>query len=225
VTSRKPTPLLIFPCNGNALEALDCLGEVWTCLGFVDDTESKQAQGAHGHRVFPRSALRELPDAAVLAVPGGPGSYRARRQVIEGLQVPAGRFARVIHPMARVSPLARIGHNVLLMAGVVVTSNAVIGNHVCVLPNTVVHHDAVIGDWSLIGSNVTIAGSVNIGENCYIAGGTSIMHGLRVGDGALVGMGSNVIRDVAADTCVGGNPAHFLFPTVAASQNGHREQR
>ncbi|MDB6088773.1 MAG: acetyltransferase [Gammaproteobacteria bacterium] len=204
------TPLLIFPCNGNGLEALDCLGEGWYFKGFVDDTAAKQASGAYGFRVMPRGRLADLADAQVLAVPGGPTSYRSRRQVIEGLQVPHERFARVIHPTACISSLAKLGHNVLIMAGVVVTSNAVIGSHVCVLPNTVVHHDAVIGDWSLVGSNVTVSGGVAIGRNCYIGSGSSIMHGIRIGDAALVGIGSNVIRDVAAEACVAGNPAHIL---------------
>jgi sugar O-acyltransferase (sialic acid O-acetyltransferase NeuD family) len=203
-------PLLIFPCNGNGLEALDCLGTDWQLLGFVDDTPEKQANGAYGHRVMPRAALADSASAAVLAVPGGPLSYQARRTVIEGLGVEPSRFARVIHPAAHVSPLAKIGHNVLVMAGAVVTSNAVIGNHVCVLPNTVIHHDVVIGDWTLIGSNVTVAGSVTIGENCYIGSGTSIKNNLRIGAGALIGIGSNVIRDVAAEARVVGNPAKPL---------------
>ena len=203
-------PLLIFPCNGNGLEALDCLGDDWQLLGFIDDTPEKQANGAYGHRVMPRSALPDFPSATVLAVPGGPLSYKARRQVIEGLGIEPSRFAQVIHPAARVSPLAKIGHNVLVMAGAVVTSNAVIGNHVCVLPNTVIHHDVTVGDWTLIGSNVTVAGTVAIGENCYIGSGTSIKNNLRIGAGALIGIGSNVIRDVATEARVVGNPAKPL---------------
>ena len=97
------------------------------------------------------------------------------------------------------------------MAGVVITSSAVIGSHVCVLPNTVVHHDAVSGDWSLVGSNATVAGGAAIGQSCHARSGSSIMHGIRFGGGALVGIGSNVIRDVAAEACVAGNPAHFLY--------------
>ncbi len=204
---RDPTPLLIFPCNGNGVEALDCLGEAFRCVGFIDDTPEKQGTDVHGYRVFDRSALLKHPEAAVLAVPGSPTSYRTRRATIEGLAVAPRRLARVIHPTARISPLAVIGHNALFMAGVVVTSNALIGNHVCVLPNTVIHHDAVIGDWSLIGSNVTLAGSAVIGENCYVGSGSTIMNGLRVGEGALIGLGSNVIRNVAAGTTVVGNPA------------------
>jgi len=204
------SPLLIFPCNGNGLEALDCLGDAYRCVGFVDDTPEKQGREAHGYPVFDRSVLAKRADAAVLAVPGSATSYQARREIIAGLGLGADRFARVVHPSARISSLAVMGRNVLVMAGVAITSNAVIGDHVCILPNTVIHHDVVVRDWTLIGSNVTIAGNTSVGENCYIGSGASIMNGLRVGDRALVGMGTSVIRDVAAGARVVGNPARQL---------------
>ena len=210
MASAKSLPLLIFPFNGNGLEALDCLGDAYRLVAFVDDTPEKQGISPFGHAVLSRAALGQQPEARVLAVPGGPGSFRSRRAVIEALGIEPGRFARVIHPTARVSPLATIGHNVLIMAGVVITSNAVIGDHVCVLPNTAIHHDARIGDWTLVGSNVTVAGGTTIGENCYIASGSSLMHGLTIGAAALVGLGSNVIRDVAARAVVAGNPARSI---------------
>lgn len=203
-------PLLIFPYNGNGLEALDCLGDAYRLVAFVDDTPEKQGVDRHGYLVTGRDAFQRWPEAQVLAVPGGPASYRARRGVVQALDLAPERFAQVIHPSARVSPLATIGRNVLIMAGVVITSNAVIGDHVCVLPNTVIHHDAHIGSWSLIGSNVTIAGSVTLGENCYVGSGTSIMNGLEIGEGSLIGLGSNVIRSVGTGTCVAGNPARRL---------------
>ena len=203
-------PLLIFPCNGNALEALDCLGSAFRLIGFVDDSPEKLGHTLHGHEVFPRAALADWPDALVLAVPGSPTSFRARGDVIEGLGLDPTRFARVVHPSARVSSLASLGRNVLVMAGVVITSNAVIGDHVCILPNTVIHHDARIGDWTLIGSNVTVAGSVQIGPGCYIGSGCSVMNGLTIGAGALLGMGSTVIRPVLPRATVAGNPARVL---------------
>jgi sugar O-acyltransferase (sialic acid O-acetyltransferase NeuD family) len=203
-------PLLIFPCNGNGIEALSCLGTAYRCVGFVDDTPDKQGTERFGIPVLPRSALAQRPEAAVLAVPGSPVSFRTRGMLIEGLGVAADRFARVIHPGAQVSPLATIGRNVLIMAGVVLTSNAVIGSHVCILPNTVVHHDTMIGDWSLLGSNVTVAGNSTIGDNCYIGSGSSIINGVALGDGVLVGLGSNVIRDIPAGTMVAGNPARRI---------------
>jgi sugar O-acyltransferase (sialic acid O-acetyltransferase NeuD family) len=199
--------LLIFPCNGNGLEALDCLGSEYRMIGFVDDAAEKQGQKVFGHPVFGREALGRWPAACVLAVPGSPISYRSRREIIESLGIGGDRYATVIHPSASVSAHARIGRNVLIMAGVVVTSNAVIGDHVCILPNTVIHHDACIGAWSLIGSNVTVAGGASIGENCYIGSGCSIINGIRIGDGALLGLGSTAIRNVRAGAKFAGNPA------------------
>jgi len=203
-------PLLIFPYNGNGIEALDCIGSAYRFIGFVDDTPQKRGIDPHGYPVLDRGAFAQFSDARVLAIPGSPSSYRSRKEVIQGLGIAEERFANVIHPTARVSPLASIGCNVLIMAGVVITSNAVIGSHSCILPNTVLHHDVVVGDWVLIGSNVTIAGSTVIEENCYIGSGSNIMNGLRVGNGALVGLGSNVINSIAADARVVGNPAHEI---------------
>jgi sugar O-acyltransferase (sialic acid O-acetyltransferase NeuD family) len=208
--SAEAKPLLIFPFNGNGLEALDCIGSAFRLLGFVDDTPEKQGLSPYGHAVLSRKALSQWPKAMVLAVPGGPASFQSRRALIEALGIGPGRFARVIHPTARISPLAKIGQNVLIMAGVVITSNAVVGDHVCVLPNTVVHHDVQVGAWTLVGSNVTVAGNTRVGVNCYLGSGCSIMNGLEIGDGTLVGMGSNVIRSTAAGSRIAGNPARTL---------------
>jgi sugar O-acyltransferase (sialic acid O-acetyltransferase NeuD family) len=200
-------PLLIFPFNGNGLEALDCVGDEFEFIGFIDDTPEKQGAQPSGVQVFSRAALTQWPLAQVLAVPGSALSYLHRQALIDGLSLPTARWARVVHPSARISPLASLGHNLLIMAGVVVTSNATIGNHVCVLPNTVIHHDAQIGAYSLLGSNITVAGHTRVGRNCYIGSGSHLMNGLHIGDGALVGLGSTVIRNVPAASRVAGNPA------------------
>jgi sugar O-acyltransferase (sialic acid O-acetyltransferase NeuD family) len=201
--------LLIFPCNGNAMEALDCVGDAYELIGFVDDNADKIGTQRFGWPVLTRSALSKYAEARVLAVPGSPSSYRTRAAAIEGLKVPYDRFATVIHPSANVSTRAKVGTNVLIMAGVVITT-ARIGNHVCILPNTVIHHDVDVGEWSLIGSNVTLAGSVNVGTNAYIGSGTSVINGITIGEGSLLGLGSNVLRDVAPHTTVAGNPARQM---------------
>ncbi|MEP6610084.1 MAG: acetyltransferase [Burkholderiaceae bacterium] len=202
--------LLIFPYNGNGREAVDALGTQFELAGFIDDSPEKQGIDRHGFRVMDRTALSSIPDARVLAVPGGPASFITRRDVILGLRIRTERFATVIHPTASVSEFARIGRNVLIMAGVVITSNAAIGDHVCVLPNSVVHHDANIGDWTLIGAGVTIAGGVEVGKCCYIGSGSSLINNVSIGDQVLVGLGTNVIRSIVNRSKVVGNPARVI---------------
>jgi len=202
--------LLIFPFNGNGLEALDCLGKNFELIGFIDDTKEKQEKNKLGFEVFSRAFIKKFHEAKILAVPGSPTSYHIRKRIILELKIPKKRFAQVIHPSAKISPFAKIGNNVLIMAGVVITSNAVIGNNVCILPNTVIHHDTEIGDYTLIGSNVTIAGNTKIGKNCYIGSGTSIINNIEIGDKTLIGMGTNVIKSLPKNSKVVGNPARQL---------------
>lgn len=202
--------LLIFPFNGNGLEALSCLGDTFEFIGFMDDTPEKQGHNALGFQVYSRKALQDFPEALVLAVPGSPLSYLGRQPVIESLGIPAERFATVVHPKADVSGLAKIGKNTLIMSGAVLTSNCIIGNHVCILPNTVIHHDSQIGDYCLLGSNVTVAGNTSIGNTCYIGSGTSIINGIHIGEKTLIGIGSNVIRSIGPELKAVGNPARLL---------------
>jgi sugar O-acyltransferase (sialic acid O-acetyltransferase NeuD family) len=202
--------LLIFPFGGNGLEALSCLGDEYEFLGFIDDNAEKQGGNKLGFPVYSREALKKYPDAKVLAVPGNPGNYKERDKVIAGLHIPEKRFARVIHPSASIAPLASLGYNCLIMAGVVLTSNCKIGNHVCILPNSVIHHDSEIGDFTLIGSNVSVAGNVTVGKMCYIGTGTSVLNGLSLGNRSLTGLGSVIIRPVPENATVAGNPARIL---------------
>ena len=200
------TKLIIFPFNGNALEAYDCLGDQFELVCFVDDEVSKY--GVYdGIPITSRSAIAEHPDALILAVPGSPTSYKRRKVFIDSLHISPERFATVIHPNASVSKLATIGRNTLIMAGVVITSNAKIGDHVCILPNSVVHHDSTVENYSLVGSGVVIAGGTVVQQNCYIGSRSSLINGITVGEFTLVGMGSNVVASIESHSVIVGNPA------------------
>jgi len=200
--------LVIFPYNGNGIEALDCINDdEFELIGFIDDDKNKKSEN---HCLFSRDILSQDLDLYLLAVPGSPASFLQRESVIQSLGVDEKRFVSVIHPSASIGKAAQIGYNCLVMAGVVITSNAVLRNHVCILPNSVVHHDSVVGDFTLIGSNVVIAGGSRIGRNCYIGSGTNIINGIAIGDFSLIGMGSNVIKNVSDNAKMVGNPARNL---------------
>jgi len=199
--------LLLFPYNGNAREALDCLDDSYSVLGFIDDLSEKQGNDNNGRKIFSRSALNRFPKAKLLAVPGSPNTFLKRRKIIESLDISNNRFATVIHPSAKIASTARVGFNTLIMAGVVISSNVIIGNHVCILPNTVIHHDSIIEDWVLIGSGVIAAGCVKVKKNCYIGSGTTIINNIEIGARSLIGLGSNVIKTIPGGVTVFGNPA------------------
>jgi sugar O-acyltransferase (sialic acid O-acetyltransferase NeuD family) len=202
--------LFIFPFNGNGLEALLCIQNQYDFLGFIDDTPEKINKTEYGYMIFDRKILKDYPKAKLVALPGSPKSFHLRKSIISNFNIDSKRFTNLIHPNATVSPFSKIGYNVVIMAGVVITANSVIGNHVCILPNTVIHHDSNVGDYSLLGSNVTIAGYVNIGENCYIGSGVSVINGVEIGSNSLIGIGTNVIRNINSNSKVVGNPGRNI---------------
>jgi len=200
--------LLIFPYSGTGIEALDCLGEEWNCIGFISDDKSSVGNSFCGVEIFDRSAFEKFPEAKVLAIHGSPLSFKMRPKIMAELNLEERRYARVIHPKASIGKKVTLGKNVLIMAGVVITANANIGNHVVVLPNTVIHHDAVIKDFTLIAANCTLAGSVVIAANCYIGASSSIKNGVSLNERTLVGIGANVILTAEEPEIVlVGNPA------------------
>jgi len=199
--------ILIFPYSGTGTEALDCLDENWLCLGFVSDDPNVIGTRKFGMEIYSRDAFTKFPEAKVLAVHGSASSFQNRQQVLSSLNLPAFRFATIIHPNAAIGRNAIVGINVLIMAGVVITSNAVVSDNVIILPNSVIHHDSVIGAFTLIAANVTIPGNVQIGESCYIGASSSIKNGVTIGNKTLVGVGANVTKSFGDGLVVVGNPA------------------
>jgi len=200
--------LIIFPFNGNGIEALDCVNyDEFEFIGFIDDDVSKKSIE---YTVHSRKILSKFSEFFVLAVPGSPASYRNREAIINSLDLDENRFISIIHPDTFLGRNVKVGYNCLIMPGVVLTSNAVIGNHVCILPNSVIHHDSIVGDYTLVGSNVVIAGQTTIGKNCYIGSGTNIINDIRIEDYSMLGLGSNIIKDVAINSKMVGNPARNL---------------
>ncbi len=88
---------------------------------------------------------------------------------------------------------------------------------ICICP------DAVIGKNCQIFQNVTIGmGKYNpelktaapiIGNKVVIWANAVIAGGIKIGDNAVIGANSLVIRDVPANTVVGGNPAKIIRKT------------
>jgi sugar O-acyltransferase (sialic acid O-acetyltransferase NeuD family) len=201
--------LVIFPFNGNGREALDCIqADAYEFIGFIDDDPQKRSEQ---YDIYSRKILQDYKEIQILAVPGNAACFRKRKEIILSLPITDhSRFITAIHPRACIGRNVRIGTNCLIMAGVVLTSNARLQDHVCVLPNSVIHHDAVVDEFTLIGSNVVVAGGTTIGKSCYIGSGSNIINGISIGDESLVGLGSNVLRSVPGNAKMVGNPARDL---------------
>ncbi|MCS7085874.1 MAG: acetyltransferase [Bacteroidia bacterium] len=197
--------LIVFPCNGTGREALDAIDRP---VVFVDD--EKAGSVIFGVPVEGRTAFARLSSWRVLAVYGGPRTFRRRKATILGLGLDAERWATVVHPSAVVSKNARLGCNVYIGPHATIHAGATIADHVVVMAGAVVHHEATVERFAVVCAGTILAGETTVGEEAFVGAGACIRQGLVVGESALVGMGAVVVADVPPRSLVAGNPAKIL---------------
>ena len=140
---------------------------------------------------------------AVVAVGGNRLRLRLGRALASlGFEAPA-----TVHPSAVVSPTARLGRGVVVMAGAVVNAQAEIGEFAIVNTRASVDHDCVLGPGVHVAPGATLAGNVTLEEGVFIGAGAAVVPGARVGAYTVVGAGAAVVRDLAAGVTATGVPA------------------
>ncbi|MGC4021818.1 MAG: hypothetical protein QM734_07660 [Cyclobacteriaceae bacterium] len=119
------------------------------------------------------------------------------------------------------------------LGNVVIKNFAEVGNNTCidraVLGSTIleenvkidnlVHiaHGVIVGKNSLVIANAMVAGSTVIGENVWVAPSASILNKKTIASNSFIGMGAVVLKDVAENQTVIGNPGKPLIKSEGKS--------
>ncbi|RME90678.1 MAG: sugar O-acyltransferase [Verrucomicrobia bacterium] len=214
-------PVIILGTGGTCLDILEAMlahnrsagpdEPRFECRGFLDDDPALQGGEVAGLPVLGTLAeAGRFADCSFVNGIGSPQSFRHKAAIIAKTGLPPERFVTVRHPLADVSPSARLGPGCVVLAGAAVGAEAVLGCHVVLLQNAVVSHHCEVGDGCCLASGAVLAGRVRVGQLAYIGANASVRGGLHIGSGALVGMGSVVLTDVPPHVVVAGNPARQL---------------
>lgn len=116
----------------------------------------------------------------------------------------------LIHPDVHISETTAVGEGVVIYNNVIITCNVSIGDNVFFQPFSDVGHDTIIGDSCVISTYSAICGHCEIGKCTYIAVHSGIKQNIKIGSNCIIGMGSIVLRNVADNNVVLGNPGRVI---------------
>ena len=178
----------------------------WPSVAFFDDAwPGLQANGPWAVEGNTEALLDRLMgfDGVIVAI----GNNRTRAAKQAELLASGGKMATIIHPSAMVSAHATVGAGSVIFANAAVNACATVGAGVIVNTGAVVEHDCVVGDFAHISPNAVLAGGVALGSLVWVGSCASVKQLIAIGEASVVGMGAVVIKDVAPDVIVVGNPA------------------
>jgi len=116
----------------------------------------------------------------------------------------------LIHPGAEISQSSKIGDGVVILAGCSIGAESEIDDNVCINEQTVISHNCRIGADSQISAHVTVGGYTDIGHTSFIGMSATLRDAIRIGNRCIVGAGACVVKNVADDLVVYGNPAQNM---------------
>lgn len=209
---------LVFGAGGHGKVVADVvMAAGHDLVGFVDDDPNRHAPGLWGIPVFGWEDCRQRwtgPNRPTIAL--GIGADATREKIFQRIVAEGFHVLTAVHPSAVVSPRARIGAGVVLMALAAVNPDAEVGDGVILNTGCVVEHDCKVGRFTHISPNATLGGGVTIGDRTHIGLGASVLPYQVVGDDVRVGAGAVVHRPVASGLTVAGVPARILKVSGAA---------
>jgi UDP-perosamine 4-acetyltransferase len=180
-----------------------------TIVGLADaDPTPREVLGARvlGDDTVLRRLHAEGVGHAFIAI----GDNRIRARAADAVRAIGFELVNAISPAATLSPSARIGRGVAVMAGAVVNADAVLEDLVIVNTRASIDHDVRLGRACHIGPGAALAGGVSVGAEAFIGVGASVIPQRVIGAGSIVGAGASVIDDVAPGVTVVGVPARPL---------------
>lgn len=138
------------------------------------------------------------------------GSNKLRKRLAD-LAVNLGyQLVSAISPHAIISPSARLGDGVAIMAGAIINAEATIEDLCIINTGATVDHDCHIGNSAHIAPQCALAGNVIVGTQSFLGVGTKVIPEISIGESVIAGAGSVVISNIESGSTVVGVPAKVI---------------
>lgn len=135
------------------------------------------------------------------------GDNRLRQKLGRKAREQGFSLVNAIHPSAVVSPSARLGAGIAVMAGVAINAETRVDDLAILNTGAVVDHDCRLAEACHLGPASALAGGVTVGERAFLGVGARAIPGVSIGADTIVGAGGVVVRDLPDAVLAIGVPA------------------
>lgn len=209
------TDLIIIGSGGHAKSVIDAV-EAWNkyhIIGLVDDYLEAGTK-KHGYEIIGNvdcvkhylSRCKSKPKIHVAV-----GDNKARKSIVDRLNMEASDFATIIHPTAYISKNVRhIGVGCFFGAFANVNTGCEIGMFSIVNTKASCDHDCHLSTYTFLAPNATLAGDVYVGTYTHIGIGVSVNQKLHIGANTIIGTGSVVVKNIPTKVIAYGVPCRTI---------------
>jgi len=182
-------------------------------IGIVDSNRTI-GESIYGYKIIGRQEEiiqlmdKHVIEGCVITI----GDNWSRKKVYDQINeiAPNLKWPNAIHPSVIISNRVEFGKGILVMAGVIINSNAYLGDFTNFFTNCNVEHDCYIDDFASISAGVVLGGKVKIGKFSAIALNATVFDRITVGDNTVIGGASLVTKDIPSNVLAYGNPAKII---------------
>jgi UDP-perosamine 4-acetyltransferase len=209
--------VVLIGAGGHGRVVLDILRAqgVHRVVGFLDADPQLTGESVGGVPVLGQiNLLPKLKAQKVKGVIVSIGDNRPRLSYAEKAREKGFELINAIHPSSSVSKTAKLGQNITVCAGAVISTDAQVADGVIVNTCAVVDHECEIGRAAHICPTAALAGRVRVGDEAFLGIGCKIIQCLRIGNRSIIGAGAVVIADVPDEVTVVGVPARVIKGSV-----------
>lgn len=138
------------------------------------------------------------------------GSNRLREKLAAKVVAQGYRLVNAISPLAMISPSARLGSGVAIMAGATINADSVIADLAIINTGATIDHDCQIGRAVHIAPQCGLAGNVTVGDCSMLGVGCKVIPEQSIGANVVLGAGSVVISSIPDGVTAVGVPARII---------------